>query len=80
LDGKVLAHGANRKLVGRDLMGFQDVDGKLFIKAMIEAAAKQDAFWEDFKYVNPQSKKIEPKQMYCNRIDTTIVCAGVYKS
>jgi cytochrome c len=25
------------------------------------------------------SKKIEPKQMYCERLDDTVVCGGIYK-
>jgi len=38
LDGKVLAHGANQKLVGKDLSDTQDVDGKFFVKERIELA------------------------------------------
>jgi cytochrome c len=28
--------------------------------------------------MNPASKKIEPKQMYCERLNETAVCGGVY--
>jgi cytochrome c len=79
LDGKVLAHGANAKLVGKDMIDAQDVDGKPFVKERVELARKQTSFWQDYKFVNPTSKKIEPKQMYCERLDETAVCAGVYK-
>lgn len=79
LDGKVLAHGANEKLVGKDLLDAQDVDGKYFVKERTELARKQADFWQDYKFVNPQTKKIEPKQMYCQRLGETAVCAGVYK-
>jgi len=79
LDGKVLAHGLNEKLVGRDLSDVQDVDGKFFVRERIELARKQATFWQDYKFVNPVSKKIEPKQMYCERLNETAVCAGVYK-
>ncbi len=79
LDGKVLAHGQNEKLVGRELIDAQDVDGKYFVKERVELARKQPTFWQDYKFVNPTSKKIEPKQMYCERLDETAVCAGVYK-
>ena len=41
LDGKVLAHGANAKFVGKDLIDAQDVDGKLYVKERVEMAAKQ---------------------------------------
>jgi signal transduction histidine kinase len=79
LDGKVLAHGGNEKFVGKDVINAQDIDGKLFIKERVELAATQASFWQDYKIVNPVSKKIEPKQMYCERLDDTAVCAGVYK-
>ena len=53
----------------------QDVDGKLFVKERVEMAAKQASFWQDYKFVNPVTKKVEPKEMYCERLDNTAVCA-----
>jgi cytochrome c len=79
LDGKVLAHGSNEKFVGKDLIDAQDVDGKFYVKERVELAAKQPTFWQDYKFVNPVSKKVEPKEMYCEKLDNTAVCAGVYK-
>jgi signal transduction histidine kinase len=79
LDGKVLAHGANEKFVGKDMSDAQDVDGKYFVKERIELAQKQASFWQDYKFVNPTTKKVEPKQMYCERLAQTAVCAGIYK-
>src|ERR1700724_3998529 len=40
LDGKVLAHGGNEKLVGQDLIDQTDVDGKPFVKERVELAKK----------------------------------------
>jgi signal transduction histidine kinase len=79
LDGKVLAHGSNEKFVGKDMIEAQDVDGKLYVKERVELAAKQPSFWQDYKFVNPVSKKVEPKEMYCERVENTAVCAGIYK-
>jgi signal transduction histidine kinase len=78
-DGKVLAHGANAKLVGKDMLDAQDVDGKYFVKERVELAKKGAPFWQDYKFVNPTSKKVEPKEMYCEPLGDTAVCAGVYK-
>jgi cytochrome c len=80
LDGKVLAHGSNPKFVGKDMSDAQDVDGKLFVKERVEMAAKQPSFWQDYKFVNPVTKKVEPKEMYCEKLDNTAVCAGIYKN
>jgi len=79
LDGKVLAHGANAKLIGKEMLDAQDVDGKFFVKERVEFARAKGTFWQDYKFANPVSKKIEPKQMYCERVAETAVCAGIYK-
>ncbi|TPQ35335.1 histidine kinase [Bradyrhizobium guangdongense] len=80
LDGVVLAHGSNMKFVGKNMIDAQDVDGKPFVKERVELASKHASFWQDYKFVNPVSKKVEPKEMYCEKLDNTAVCAGIYKS
>ena len=79
LDGTVRAHGANGKMVGKNLIDLKDVDGKPFVKERVDLAQSKGTFWQDYKFTNPVSKKIEPKQMYCERLDDTIVCGGIYK-
>lgn len=79
LDGKVIAHGANAKLVGKNLINVTDVDGTPFVKQRVAMAQKQPSFWQEYKFVDPATKKIEPKEMYCERVDQTAVCGGVYK-
>ena len=80
LDGKVLAHGANEKMVGRNLIDLKDVDGKEFVRERTELGKAKPSFWQDYKFTNPVTKKVEPKQMYCERLDDTVVCGGVYKN
>jgi signal transduction histidine kinase len=79
LDGTALAHGANAKQIGVNLMDRKDIDGKEFIRERMELAKAKPSFWQDYKFTNPTSKKIEPKTMYCERQADTVVCAGVYK-
>lgn len=79
LDGTVHAHGANEKMVGRNLIDLKDVDGKAFVKERVELGKTQVSFWQDYKFTNPESKKIEPKTMYCERLEQTVVCGGIYK-
>ena len=79
LDGTVRAHGANEKMVGKNLIEFKDVDGKPFVKERVELAQSKGAFWQDYKFTNPVSKKIEPKSMYCEKFDDAVVCGGIYK-
>lgn len=79
LDGTVHAHGANEKMVGRNLIDLKDVDGKPFVRERVEMGKQKVSFWQDYKFTNPENKKIEPKTMYCERLDETVVCGGVYK-
>jgi signal transduction histidine kinase len=80
LDGKVWAHGANEKMVGRVLIDLKDIDGKEFVRERVEMAKTKNAFWQEYKFTNPVTRKVEPKLMYCERLDDTVVCGGVYKN
>ncbi|UOD28434.1 cache domain-containing protein [Massilia violaceinigra] len=77
-DGVVRAHGANLKMINRNLMDIKDVDGKEFVRERLELARKKAPFWQEYKFTNPVSKKTEPKAMYCQPHDDVIVCGGVY--
>lgn len=79
LNGKCLAHGANSKMIGRDLIDNKDVDGKEFMKERVEMMKKQESGWQDYKFRNPVSNEIEPKSMYLERFEDLIVGCGVYK-
>lgn len=79
MDGSCRAHGANEKMVGKNLIDLKDVDGKAFVKERVELAQAKGTFWQDYKFTNPTSKKIEPKSMYCERVEDMVVCGGIYK-
>lgn len=78
-NGRCVAHGANPKLIGKDLIDAQDIDGKLYVKERLELAQSKANFWQDYKFTNPTNKKVEPKQMYCEVAGDLIVCGGIYK-
>lgn len=79
LDGMVHAHGANEKMIGKNLIELKDIDGKPFVKERVEMAKTKATFWQDYKFTNPETKKIEPKSMYCEKLDESVVCGGIYK-
>ncbi|MBL0729887.1 cache domain-containing protein [Piscinibacter sp. HJYY11] len=79
LDGVVRAHGANANMVGKNLGDLRDIDGKLFIQERFQLASAKGKFWQEYKYTHPQTGKIEPKRMYCESLQDTVVCGGVYK-
>jgi cytochrome c len=80
MDGMVLAHGADKKRIGTNQLNDKDADGKEFVKERVELAKTHPSFWQEYKFMNPVTKKVEPKQMYCERLEETVVCGGVYQS
>lgn len=79
LDGVNLAHGYNKKFIGKNMIDLHDTDGKPFQRERMELARTKTSFWQNLKFVDPLSKKIEPKQTYCERTGEMVVCGGVYK-
>lgn len=79
LKGVVLAHGANQKLIGKDVSELKDADGKLFVKEGLELAKSKGSGWVDYKWTNPVNKKIEAKTTYVKKVDDLIFCCGIYK-
>nr|WP_152528761.1 cache domain-containing protein [Rhodoferax saidenbachensis] len=80
LNGKNLAQGANPKLVGKDLIGLKDPDGKPLIQMFVDLAKSKGKGWvEGYKFLNPVTQKLEEKAMYLERVGDTLVGCGIYK-
>jgi signal transduction histidine kinase len=78
MDGVILAHGADKTRIGTNQLNDKDADGKEFSKERVELAKTEPSFWQSYKFMNPVTKQVEPKQMYCERLNDTLVCGGVY--
>jgi signal transduction histidine kinase len=79
LEGKCKAHGQNPKQVAKNLINIKDPDGKLYIKERVEMAKTQNTFWQEYRYTNPITKMVQSKRAYCEKVDSLLVCGGVYK-
>ncbi|MEI8394701.1 MAG: cache domain-containing protein [Rhodospirillaceae bacterium] len=78
LDGMTLAHGGNPAMVGKNVGGVKDVDGKPFMQNMLDLAKSAGEGTIDYKWLNPTSKKIEAKRSYIKRVDDYLLGVGVY--
>ena len=78
MNAKCLAHGQKMSMVGKELIDFKDTDGKEYMKERVELMKKQSSAWQDYKFMNPVSKQIEPKSMYLERTGDLIVGCGIY--
>lgn len=79
MTAKCLAHGQKKNMIGKELIDMKDTDGKEYMKERIELMKKQTNAWQDYKFMNPVSKQIEPKSMYLERFGDLIVGCGIYK-
>ena len=78
MNADALAH-INPKMVGKNMMELRDADGKYHIKERMEAAQKGTSGWQDFKFFNPMTKKIEIKTNYVETYDNLIFSAGAFR-
>ena len=79
MNGVALAHGNNPKMVGKNLMGLKDNEGKMMIKELVELAKTKGSGWVDFKWPHPVTKTVEPKAGYVEKVDDILVGSGIYK-
>ncbi len=81
-DGVIMAHGGNPGLVGKSLFDQKDpTTGKYFVKEMIEIAKTKGSGWLEYNWVNPVTKKIQPKKAWIARVEGEdyFVNCGAYK-
>ena len=79
MNGDILSHGANKKLIGQHFIDIKDSNGKLFFREIIDVAKSKGSGWVDYTWTNPVSKKIEPKSAYIKKSGDLIFCCGIYK-
>lgn len=79
-DGVFLSHGANAKLVGRNMANMKDANGKAIFPAMKDVAAKGTG-WVDYDWAHPQSKKVEGKSTYVRATPDGkgLIGVGIYR-
>jgi len=80
-EGNCLAQGANPKMVGKNLYIMKDVDGKSFIKDMIDMVKSKGKGWYGpYKFNNAATSGYDVKKSYCEQgAGNTMVCVGIYE-
>ena len=75
----IVAHPKNPKLIGKNLMNIPDNSGIYFRKEIVEIAKSKGSGWVDYKYTNPETRKLESKTTYLQKFGDLILCCGAYK-
>jgi signal transduction histidine kinase len=79
LNGKCVSHGAKRERIGKSFLEEKDADGKQFVKERVKIAKEHGKGWQEYKFDNPVTKKVEQKVAYLERVGELIVMCGAYK-
>jgi len=74
------AHGANEKIVGKDMSHVKDANGVAIVQGMVALAAKGGG-WFDYDWPHPQTKKIEPQSTYARNQPSGegFIVVGIYR-
>jgi hypothetical protein len=79
LQGVMVAHPKNPALIGKNLIGIPDSEGKMFRKEIVELAKKKGSGWVEYMYLNPETNEQEQKTTYIQKVGDLIVCCGTYE-
>jgi cytochrome c len=78
--GICVAHGARPALIGKNLLGLKDQDGKYLVRELADISnGPTGSGWFDYKWPNPITSKIEDKTSYVERMGDYFVGVGVYR-
>ncbi len=80
LEGKVLAHGVRRELVGINRWNAKDPDGKPWIQDWTKLVKEKGSGWIEYKELNPaQGNKVMKKASWVELTNGMVIGAGVYE-
>lgn len=79
MNGMSVAHGANPKMIGKNLLDLKDAEGTPIVRAFIDTANTKGKGWIDYKWPNPVTKAIESKSTYIEKNGDVLIGAGIYK-
>jgi cytochrome c len=79
LKGKILVQGAFPERVGLDAWNTKDPDGVLYMQDRVKIAQATGSGWQEYKFKNPATGKIEQKKVYVEKLEDTVFACGAYK-
>ncbi len=80
LEGKVLAHGVRRELVGVNRWTAKDPDGKPWIQEWTKLVKEKGSGWIEYKELNPaQNNKVMKKASWVELVNGMVIGAGIYE-
>ncbi len=79
MTGVNVANGARTFLIGKNLIDVKDQDGQYIFREMIRIASGPGSGWIDYKWLNPNTNKVENKSTYVEKMGNYFVGVGAWK-
>jgi signal transduction histidine kinase len=79
MKGTALARPVQKGLIGTNIIAAKDGAGKLYVKDRIELVKAKGKGWQDYRYFNPTTKKMEDKTAWIEMCDGYVFGCGAYK-
>lgn len=79
LDGICMAHPTKPERVGKNNLKDKDPDGKEFVRERIEIVKRDGKGWQEYKFHNPATDRVEQKVAYFELVDGLLLVSGAYK-
>jgi len=76
--GVVMAHGGNPGIIGKNLIGVRDPDGRYPNAELNRMGLDNGAGWVRYRWPNPATNRIAQKVAYVIKVDDHTVCGSGY--
>lgn len=76
---KFVAHGVNPRVLNYDSRLTKDVDGRTYMKELVDRAKAAGQGWIEYKGNHPVTNEVKAKVCYFERVGDLIVACGAYK-
>lgn len=78
-NGSMLASGgSSAALVGRDVSGMRDADGKLLFREILDTVKSKESGTVEYRWLNRKDRKVERKVTYFQKVGDVIIAVGYY--
>jgi methyl-accepting chemotaxis protein len=79
--GTIVANGGNARLIGIDGMQVKDVQGRYFVRDIMQTAQSQGCGWVDYQWKHPLTGEAMTKSAYVQAVgeDGLVISCGFYK-
>jgi methyl-accepting chemotaxis protein len=79
MDVVIRAFAPDHSRVNKDDSTRRDADGRFYGQDIVELARRDPKGWHDYRVVNPQTGRVEPKSSYYERVGDMLLLCGIYR-